>query len=379
MTADLEIYVRDSTRNTISLHTRWSQLTLVQRRNDVGRWTVTVSDSSDAGDLTAGRGIIIRRGGTTLASGWLDSRGITRTGAATEFTLSGWDDTIYLTDTLCWPKPSAAVTAQTDAHHVLSGAASTRIAGYWNTNVVTRLTIPGAVTSAPPALGASGTTRARFHTLLELAQLTCGRAVNFAVVQRDSDRALPLTFTLPRDLRLSVQFTPQMGTVTGWTSGDTAPTATRIIGGAGGEGEARGFRQVIDTAAEVAYANVRRPERFRDRRDLALSDGTWPTQLVETLNEEIVEHRRRSSFTMSVTDTAGMRYGVDYLVGDQVRAYPEPGVPLDDLVEEVTVAWDGDGGEQATVTVGPPGDPDAVDALRERDTRRKVQNLEAGL
>lgn len=372
----VEIYVRGTDRGTVGLVSSWHQLMLVERRNDIGRWTLALATELDADLFQPGTGVIIRRDGTTLMSGWLESRQFTKTGAQAEWVLSGWDDLVYFADTTCWPKPAAGITAQTDAYEVRTGAASTRINGYWTANVVSRLAIAGAATNIDPAVGPSGTSRARFHTLLELAQQACGKTVNFRVTQSDVDNSIRPTFALPPDRRLGVQFSPEVGTVTSYEWADIHPTVTRVPVGGGDAAANRKFRLFTDTAAETVWGSVRRPEKFSDRRDLDPLESTFETEMSDEGANELLEGRRRSMFGMQVTDTEGLRYGVDYRVGDQVRAYPEPGVPLDDLVEEVEVTFNAEQGETAAVWVGPREDPQEADLRRERDIRRRIARIE---
>jgi hypothetical protein len=371
-----QLYVRGSNRETVGLVESWSTLTLVQRRNDVGRWTVVLSNEADADLFQPGTGVLIRRQGQTLVSGWLETRAFTRSGATQQWTFGGWDDLIYFADTTCWPKPGSGITAQTDAYNVRTGPASDRIVGYWADNVVARLGIPGTGSGPVAGLGTIGTSRARFHTLLELAQAAAAKTLNFAVVQRDSDLVIVPTFTLPRNLTLAVQFSPDVGTVTGYSWTDTHPTATRIPVGGGDQLANRKFRLFTDTAAEAEWASVRKPERFTDRRDLDPLEATFESEMADEGAEQLLEGRRRSTFGMDVTDTEGLRYGINYQVGDKVRAYPTPGVPLDDLVEEVEVTWDAESGETAQVWVGPREDPQEADLRRERDIRRRITRIE---
>lgn len=382
--ADVEVYVRGPVRATAGLLASWSSLTLVQRRNDVGRWTLTLPLADEA-ILAPGTGVVIRRDGTTLASGWRwPHYSVAVRGAEREWTVSGWDDTVILADTLCWPRPQSAIGSQVDRDNIATGAASTRVRTMFQRNVVDRLVVPGANQGTDPVVGPSGTSRARFRQLLELAQEACGTAVNFRVVQRDSDNALALEFREPEDLRLAVQFSPDVGTVHGWELSDAGPEVTRVIVGAGGEDVDRLFRQRTSTdlglagSRESDWQHVRRIEEFHDARGLDPAEPSTPDEADAQADEELLRGRARQSFNLTVSDVPGQRYGVDYLVGDLVRAYAED-VPVDDLVEQVEVTWDADGGERTTVWVGPVDDPDEADARRERSLRRRIRQLETAL
>ena len=47
-----------------------------------------------------------------------------------------------------------------------------------------------------------------------------------------------------------------------------------------------------------------------------------------------------------------MRFGIDFWVGDLVRCYPLPDMPIDDLVEAVARTVDANQGEVCDVVVG---------------------------
>lgn len=385
----LKVFVRQADRTTTGQIENWSQITLVQRRNDAGRWTLVLVDPKEAavlspptdsaGNITEPRGVIIRRDGITLASGWCDTTpSIESEGARRTWTFSGFDDTALMSDVTCWPKPASALSAQTDAYDVRTGPRSNRIRDYWIANAgTTRLSIPGAIGGSQVNIGDSGTSRARFDSLLSFAQKIAGKQVNFRVIQRDSDRQLFLQQSAPRDLTLAVQFSPDVGTVKGWSYSATAPTATRVVIGAGGEGTARVFRQYVNTVAEAAW-DGRKIERFVDRRDLNPAESTFEAEIAEEGATFLAENDGSSSFSIRIVDAPSCRYGVDFLVGDLVRAFPAPGVPVDDLVEEVTVTWQSSGGESAEVWIGPKEDPEGRDARYDRDLRRRLRRLEGG-
>lgn len=402
--SDVEVYIRRADRQTTGSTSRWTSLTLVQRRNDVGTWTLVTSSPEDAqalspvvdaaGDIVQPRGVIIRRddgtgGQITVASGWCDGLpNVVQSNGRTEWTFTGWDDTVLLADTECWPLPSAPVTAQTDAYDVRTGPRSNRIRDYWIVNVENRLAIPGAVGGNQLNLGSTGTSRARFRNLLELAQEIAGRETNFAVRQRDSDRALFLFQGLPIDKRLAVQFSPQLGTVHGWSYTATPAEATRVVIGAGGEGAARGFREYVNGAEEASLGGVRKIERFKDRRDLDITNpepgDDWLAEAAEDAAEFLEENRSRATFTIDATDMQGMRYGTDFAVGDLVRAYIDTdndGQPVglvDDLIEEATVTWSSQG-ERVDVRIGSLDDLDPTSKLarQQRIDRRRIADLEA--
>lgn len=248
MSSGFNIYTRGMDRRTTGMLSNWTSLSLVIRRNGVSKWTITVPYTEDVKLLGPGSGVIItREDGTVLLSGWRwPEYQITTRGSQSELILSGWDDTVMMEDTLCWPRPQSPISGQIDKDHIVTGRASTRIRTYFNSNVIGRLAIPGATLDTDPVAGRIGKSRVRFTQLLEHAKDIAALDLNFRVVQDPSGTDLVLKVWEPLDQRLSVQFSPHIGTVTEWMMSDSGPSATRAIIGCGDEAEGRLFLRVTN-------------------------------------------------------------------------------------------------------------------------------------
>lgn len=376
-----EVYVRDTNRRTIGQASAWTELTVNRRRNDAGRWTLTTRDPATAalmsppinseGRFTGARGVIIRRSDNTILSGWCDgSPNVQHDGSVTEWTFGGWDDTVLMADTLCWPRPLAPIEEQTDKDHVVQGPASNRIRDLYIQNVAVRLGIPGAAGGNQLNLGPNRKSRARFDVLLAKAQEIASRDLNFQVRQRDSDRALFLYQWLPVDKRPGkhpspVVFSPELGTVRSYSHEFTPAEASRVVVGAGGDDEERGFREFVGHVSESELAGVRKVERFLDRRDLSLTDDNdnpsneWIAEAQAAASEFLAEATSRAKYTITITGEPTYRYGLDFEVGDLVRGYigqdasSQPIGLVDDLIEEVSATFNEEG-EQTEVHIGAP-------------------------
>lgn len=386
----VQLYTRGPDRASTGLLTSWSTLSLIQRRNDVGRWLLTLRSKDDAALLAPGSGLIIRRDGEYVDSGWRwPEYRVRAEGSRIEWTIAGDTDTVIMDDTLCWPQPSQPIEQQTDLEFVTARdlSAVDRVRAFWDSNVVNRLQVPGTVAGTQTGFGPPGRSRARFKNLLELAREICGTDVNFRVEQRDSDRALDLRFWLPADLRHDVQFSPDVGTVHSWEFTDGGPDATRLVIGCGNEDDGREFR--ARTAAQAGlvgsresdWGDVRRVERMVDARDIRPDDEDTDVdeEAAARGDAELTETRRQQSFSIDISDTPDQQFGTHFSCGDLVRAYALDDLVVDDLVEQVEWTVDADGAERTKVWVGPVDDPDERDARRERDLRRMIKNLEARL
>lgn len=352
----------------------FESLTVVDRFNAVGRWTVTTRDPATAallGEHLDG-GVVVRRGVATVMSGPIDHVDRDHGDSGDVWTFSGPDDFVALADTLTWPQPASPVGQQTDSHAVHSGPAETVILNFVRPNLL-RVGSPVAV---PPSQGrgAQVTARGRFTNLLELvAPLATASGLRLHVAQGE-DRVLRLRVDPCRDLRGGLGlFSDRVGTVLSWQFTQDWPAATRVVVGAGGEGAARLFRLVSDESAETSWG--RTVEVFRDRRDLPADAAGTPAEMDATGRAAISEAGPAVAVRVSVPDAAGLVYGVDVTVGDLVRVYPGD-VAVDDRITEATLTVDGRG-ERTSMWVGRKDpDPDERAEQRARDLDRRIRQLE---
>ncbi len=365
-----QVYVRNGDRDVIGELSDWRELKLVQSRNDVGRWELHTRSAETAallspvtdknGAIVEARGVIIRRDGKTLASGWCDgSPNAKSDGRVIEWSFAGWDDTVLLSDALAWPNPSAPIENQGRKEDVRTGPASNRIRDYFLQNVQQRQGIPGARGGDYLNLGPNRKSRARFRGLLELSQAIAKRDLNFAIRQRDSDKSLFLFQWLPVDKRDRVHFTPDLGHVHGWSHTITPASATHVVIGAGGEEENRAFREYRGHVSEGELGGVRKIERFKDMSGLDPSESGWEDEALDAAREFLDESTSRASFSIELSPGPDLRYGIHYEVGDLVLAYigqdenSQPVGLIEDLIEEAEITWNEEG-ERAAVNIGAP-------------------------
>lgn len=395
------VYVRDGSRATIGVMSNWTELQYIQRRNEPGRWTITTSSVHDAdlisppmdgaGVLDGARGVIIRLDGDdgepiTLASGWLEGYPLEKNeNGATTWIAAGFDDTVLLQDSLGWPLPGEPIEEQVERDDVREGQASDRIRAYALANISQRLQIPGFGTGSEwHRLGPEGTSRSRFDNLLDIAKEAAGKDLNFRVIQQETDsRTLLLEQWVPPDKRLEVQFSPQLGTVTGWEHTYEPVESSRVILGLAGEDEDRVFREYSGHITEQELGGVRKIETFEDKRDIATLDDEgdpvdgWEQEAMDHARTYLEERRLRPRFTFTLTGGPGMRAGVNFNAGDLVRAYKtitpngEPIGLVEDLITETSTTWNADG-EKCEVRIG---GEDGFGLRTERKLRRAMQRI----
>lgn len=282
------------------------------------------------------------------------------------------DDFSVLTDeVVCWPKPGAAITAQSDAYHTVTGPAETVLKSILAPNVSRDgvvLTIP-----ASAGLGPTVTGSVRFHTPAErLLPLLTNAGLGVRVRQSGSSRVLDVwePATYPRVL------TEGSGVVVSGEYSVQPPTVTRVVVGAGGEGAARVFRSYVDSARESAWS-VRLPT-FRDARDIEANDPDLESLLQARADETLAEGAPVASVRCELVESAGFRFGQAFQLGDVVSVQLSGGAPVvTDRVREVTYSWTKDAGAVVTPRVGEWQDvADAAVVGRVQALTRAVENLQ---
>jgi hypothetical protein len=370
------IYVRNAARARVAQVEDYAALRLALRFNAVGTWHLRVPRDSAAARLlgweSGAGGIIVTRDNAALFSGPMHK--LERRWNAREDVIeaSGQDDLGWLADRLALPVPGGPPYTFA-SHDVRTGTCSTVLHAYVNVNAgagaSAQRRVAGLTFAADTGIGATVTGRARFDNLLELLQgLALVGGIGFRIVQSGTD--LEFGCYAPADLTDAVRFSPELGTLEAFQYAQESAEANYIYVGGGGEGTARTF---VEGGGALSIATYGRIEAFRDRRDT-----TDPTELAQTLQEELGEKADRAELRLSPIDTAAMRYGADYGLGDQVTAVID-GVVLTDLIREVQIDLTADRGEVVTPVIGTPGLAVAnVPAIfrRQAQTSARVSNLE---
>lgn len=365
-----QVFLRDSSLRRTAQLEDFVNLTLVLRFAGVSSWTLV-----NRGPAIVTDGIVVVRDGVTLLSGPVTSdRRESRPDAVTQ-TLAGQDDTVWLRRTLALPVPSGPpyTAAEYDDR---SGSAETVMRGYVDANLGPSASparrLPGLTMPADQGRGGNVRGRARFTVLLELLQslALAGGDIGFRIIQTGPG-ALQFQPVIPADRTGTAVFSSEVGNLSGYDYSRSDSDADYVIVAGQGEGTLRTFVEGGDTAAIANRA--RRSETFVDRRDT--NDTAVLTQVRD---ERLMEQKARTSLSITPIDTAAVRYGVDYLLGDRVSVVVD-GVRITDVVREVTLTLDAGQGERLMPVVGTPGaSSPAVPDLFERMARqsRRVSTLE---
>lgn len=310
--------------------------TAVLRDADVGTFSVTAAMDSLTARVVEGWRVIIQDGDQTVLSGPIDS--IAPDLAEGTVTLVGVDDLVHLRDRLTYPNPGQPAGAQGDAYWVYSAAASNVIVNliYRNAGVgaLAERVVPGLVHAVLGGgnLGETVTARLRFKNVLdECRSLARVGGVTFSIAQ-EPDNRLVTRFRVPEDRSRAVRFTAGNG---GATEGNYAlAAATRTVAIVAGQGQGAA-RTIIERSRPSTWG--RRIEEFKDQRD---TDDF--AELEQSATEQLDEGAAGASATFTVVETAGLRFGTDFQLGDIVTV--EVGaLTISEPVRAVELAWDGHG------------------------------------
>lgn len=340
---NLALYGRDDTLARVGEVDDWTDLTMPLRYNDTSTWALTLAGGTrSAATMTGATGLVVVRDGVTVLSGPITRRQVTLSKGRQQVVLSGIDDTGMLADRLALPSAPPYTLA---AYDVRSGPADTVLAEYVDANAgpsagsraITGLTVP---TPAGTAAAVTGT--ARFQTVLELLQrlaLDAG-GLGFRVVQEGTGLVFQ-TYASTDRTRQAV-FSVPLGNLAEYDLAITRPSATYAVVAGQGEGVARQF-------VEGGTGVLPRVETFVDARD---TDD--PAVLAQRLDGALVEGQPRTSLSISPVETDSVQFGRDYMLGDVVTVVVD-GVPVQDVVRQVSLSYNGKNGETLTPIIGTPG------------------------
>ncbi|MFE7762932.1 siphovirus ReqiPepy6 Gp37-like family protein [Streptomyces sp. NPDC057438] len=358
---DITVQVRDDNLDIIGVVDDFTSLTVTPRFNAVGAFVLSISaDSPKAPLLVPGNGLVIRRGSTVLMSGPIrEPNWDSGDGGKGTLTINGVDDMTLLAGTTCWPNPASAAGSQTDPVYKISGVvAETAMRTLVNLNIG-----PGAHSARKISYltlatdgghGAAVTKQVnQFDNLLTTLQDIANTAgLGFRIVQVSGN--LQFQVYEPADLTDTAKFSFKLGNLTDASYSVTAPTCTKAVVVVGGESSAR-----VVTVVTQADPNFPGPwiEQFVDKTDVDSTAVDAASQVTQAAQEALTSGAAQYNLTMTPIDTPLLQFGRDYTVGDKVTCQVNYDF-LTEVVREVTITFDSQGGYVAKATVGTP---DATD------------------
>ena len=312
-----------------------SACSAVLRDTAVGTWTMSIPDGGLVSRVGEGWGVVVTDDTGQVFAGAVTEHSTEVDGAFLSRTLTGVTDFHVLADRLTFPTPSLPASKQTDGYSQASGPAESVIRNLVNANAgpaalkarrTSLLVIPSTL-----GRGKHVKVNTRFKPLSEEV-LTLARAggIRVDVVRRAGKKHLE--FFEPRDLTRQVRFGEHRGGLTDGSVAIQSPTATVAVVAGQGEGADRTVREYSTNTA-----SGRRIEVFKDRRDT--DDEETHAQAAE---EYLGDGAASASASFTVAETPGLRFGVDYSLGDRVTVALGNMVTTEH-VREAAITWDGFG------------------------------------
>lgn len=266
------------------------------------------------------------------------------------------DDAQLLHGILGWQVPTSSITAQGAAEYrTYTGPAETVVKNVVRENGVTRMGIPGLQVAANQGRGSTiaGGTSFRMHPIpdriypgVELAGI--------GLQLRQVGTALVFDVYVPRVF--STVLSVGARTLTRASHTRKRPKASRVAIGGPGEGKARRYRYVTDTAREAEWGFL--GETFQDARDVQQEEGvtTWTavdTQLDARGRERLQETAAVDGLSVTLAESSIFTYGgaKGIRVGDIVPVDVR-GTIIRDTVKEATLEWVTPKYTRATPSIG---------------------------
>ena len=320
---------------------------------------------------------------TRLGPGWsllIHDEGVRFSGAITSLTttidttttleVTGKDELHRLADRLIYPDGKLESWRQTLSHYSRTQPAETLIRWLIDANAGPN-TLPvrrsGNLRIGPGSGTGTGGSGAgptlsiaeRFTNLLETCQRIASAGNIVFRITYDDNRQLVLSTSVGKDLSRQIRLEATGSIKT------TAPTVNDILIAGQGEGAARTIVERTRTPSPWGH----RIESFKDRRDT----NDRPV-LIREGEAALNEGAARISAALTLTETPGTVFGVDFALGDRITLLLAS-TEVTEQVTSATITWDGVG-RTIDVGLGPEGETPPFLYEKFRDLDARVRGLE---
>lgn len=373
---EVRVYERDLTPVGWANAPVWLAATPRHNLQPTGAIAFSAADEKIAALNVPGRRVVVRYRGEHAVGGPVRLRTAAGSGRDRLVTFQITDDWWLLTRLLAWQVPGSAITAQSSAeYHVVTGPAET----------VVKTLIGAAVARVGSALGAPitiATDEGRGDTITVKARMDRPADVLFPLVDqagigvtvRQGSASLVVDCYEPSTWPLDLS--EAGGTLAEGTWSLQPPEVTRVVLGAGGDGTARAFRRLVNTAAEAIWDVV---EDFIDARDLDPTDPGFEAAATARMQAALAAGALKAGLSATLSETEVFRYGgAGVHVGDRLTVNLGLGASVTDVLRETTLTASTDDGYDATPVIGERrDDPDVLlgravsAALRTQRTQKR--------
>lgn len=357
----------------------WTNLDASLRFNEPASGTVDlVAHPEVMAQLQPGNRLVVIRDGEVWSAGPLEipqdyTWGI---GESSEpdpgrVSVSFSDDLAPIAGYITWPTPGSAWTAQpaTASRSIPATGAEAIIRTLVDENcgpgALADRQIPNLVLDTVAGVGTTTSVTTRFEALLDTCRRVAvdGGRIGFRTRQVGSQ--ILFGCYAPADLTGTARFSKGLGNLRSVQFKLSAPTATHALIAGSEEVTPRAFVEVADTGAAAAWWRV---ERYID----GSADDDSTGELTQAGTEELAGGAEPVELATVTVDTADLRAGRDYGLGDRVTIELPTGLEVVDVVRSMHLQASPGSGEHVTSLIGSPestSDPRIVRIVRELGRR----------
>jgi hypothetical protein len=264
-------------------------------------------------------------------------------------TINFADDLASIAGRLTYPNPAQAATAQTSAYYESTANAEVVIRDLVDKNAgpgaLTARRVPHLVLGALAGVGSTVVCKTRFEPVTDVSRTLASAGGGLGITVDQVGASLVFRVFAPQDKTRVARFSRGLGNLISVKYDVSKPSATTVLVGGDGEGDARTISERTDTGAEASWGRV-------EKWVAAQSQDQVSGGLDQTGDTALVEAGETIKLTTVTIDSGEARYGKDYNMGDLVTVEVYPGVEVEDVVREAKYTYTPEDGKQITILVG---------------------------
>lgn len=356
----------------------WTSLDATLRFNEPGSGTVElVAHPYVMAQLQPGNRLVVVRDGAIWMAGPMEiaqdfSWGVPGAGEAPpgKVTVSFSDDLASPAGYITWPAPASAWSAQpATARQILTTNAETIIRTLINENcgpgALAARQIPNFALAAAAGVGTTTSVNTRFEGLLAACRRVAIDGGGLGFRTRQTATQIEFEVYAPVDRTATARFSSGLGNLRSVKYKQSAPTVTHALVTGSDQATPRAYVEVADATAAATWWRV-------EQLVNGSADNDTNGELTQDGNEALANGSAPVELATVTVDTADLRAGVDYGLGDKVTVALPTGVEVADLVRSIHLQATPDSGEYVTSLIGSPeatSDPQMVRLVRELGRR----------
>ncbi|MBK3572581.1 siphovirus ReqiPepy6 Gp37-like family protein [Streptomyces sp. MBT65] len=338
--------------------TGWTNLDVTVNFNAPASGTVTLPAYPEVmAQLVPGHRIVVIRDGVIWTAGpmeeptnyrWsLDDPGV----GVVDVNFS--DDLAVIAGNVTWPEPALTWTGQHGSTYRSFTAtnAETIIRTLINENcgpgAITARRIPNLVLDTVAGAGTNTAVSTRFEAVLDVCRAVASAGGSIGFRTRQDGSQIKFGCYTPTDKSATARFSTGLGNLRSVAYSQSAPTVTHALV-AGNEttgSTVRTYVEVVDTGAAAAWWRV---EKYVDGG----ADNDTGGELTASGTSELTDGAAPVQLATITVDTADLRAGRDYGLGDQVAVALPHGLQLTDVVRTIHLQATPSDGEQVSSVIG---------------------------